>query len=118
MLYSTVSTAVVSVIFVSLRDTIVTFYTDVVVNQEILGDLVLMVGIANAPILCLLCSCTRVRPTILGVRLDCWILLEFFGVDGISINIELVFVQQGCYSQKSKEAQDRLQVTAVKTKKG
>jgi Na+-driven multidrug efflux pump len=47
MLYSTVSTVIISVIFVSLRDTIVTFYTDVVVIQDMLGDLILMVGIAN-----------------------------------------------------------------------
>jgi Na+-driven multidrug efflux pump len=47
MLYSTLSTTIISVIFVSLRDTIVTFYTDVTVIQDMLGDLILMVGIAN-----------------------------------------------------------------------
>jgi Na+-driven multidrug efflux pump len=47
MLYSTVSTAVISMIFVSLRGTIVTFYTNVTVIQDMLSDLIILVGIAN-----------------------------------------------------------------------
>ncbi|KAG7375056.1 MATE efflux family protein [Nitzschia inconspicua] len=47
LVYSISSTAVISIIFVSARNVIVGWYSDVEIIQEMLSDLILLVGIAN-----------------------------------------------------------------------
>ncbi|KAG7348741.1 MATE efflux family protein [Nitzschia inconspicua] len=47
LIYSISSTAVISIIFVSARNVIVGWYSDVEIIQAMLSDLILLVGIAN-----------------------------------------------------------------------